>query len=252
MIRRIAAASVSLIALSAAANAADMYRAPEGVGGYKDSFVPVTTWTGFYLGASVGGAWGDLKVTNVDHYTGVDKFTNSPEGVFGGGTIGYNLQRGSFVFGIEGDLGYMDLSSTKIQPGSPGGDTKSRISGGVYGDVTGRVGYTVGSALFYGKGGFAFYNGEAEVFDNCNTGACGGALNQSNKSSTLTGWTAGGGVEYMIKPSWSIKAEYLHFDFGSDTVHFLSGGDRWKNDLTVDTVKVGVNYHLFSGYEPLK
>jgi outer membrane immunogenic protein len=241
--------TLTSIAGFASANAADVYGGPAG-GGYKDG--PwVQSWTGFYAGVHAGGASGDLKVTNLDHYTGVAKFTNSTDGAFGGGTFGLNLQRGNFVFGIEVDLGDMDLSNTKIQPGSPGGDTKSRISGGFYGDLTARLGYTTGAALLYAKGGFAAYNGHVEVFDNCNTGACGGALNQSNKGS-LDGWTVGGGIEYMINPSWSIKAEYLHFDFGHETVTFVASPFSWKNELTLDSVKAGVNYHLGSGYEPLK
>ncbi|MGA7326698.1 MAG: hypothetical protein WBX25_19955 [Rhodomicrobium sp.] len=38
---------VGSIALITAASAADMYRAPEPVGGgYKDGYVPAATWTG--------------------------------------------------------------------------------------------------------------------------------------------------------------------------------------------------------------
>ena len=77
-------------------------------------------------------------------------------------------------------------------------------------------------------------------------------LDQSNKSSTFDGWTAGGGLEYLVNPAWSIKGEYLHFDFGNQTVQF-TGGENWGNKLTVDTVKFGVNYHVGGrGYEPLK
>ncbi len=55
----------SMLAVIAAAivpaSAADMYRGESG--GYKDgpTYVPANTWTGFYIGAHVGGAWGDLK-----------------------------------------------------------------------------------------------------------------------------------------------------------------------------------------------
>ena len=75
----------SVVALGTA-NAADLS------GGYKDG--PAYAgfdWTGAYIGAHVGGAWSDLAVTNLDHYTGADKFSNKGNGVFGGGTLGYNL-----------------------------------------------------------------------------------------------------------------------------------------------------------------
>ena len=75
----------SVVALGTA-NAADLS------GGYKDG--PAYAgfdWTGAYIGAHVGGAWSDLAVTNLDNYTGAYKFSNKANGVFGGGTIGYNL-----------------------------------------------------------------------------------------------------------------------------------------------------------------
>jgi outer membrane immunogenic protein len=248
-------AGVSALALLAAisaapASAADIYRG-DAAASLKDGPAPSFSWTGFYLGAHVGGAWSDLKVTNVDHYTGAKHFTNSSEGVFGGGTLGYNIQRGALVFGIEADLGGMDLAQTKVQPGSPGGDTKSRLGSGLYGDITGRVGVAADRALFYAKGGFAIYDGAASVADDCTAGACGGNLDHTGKTDTFTGWTVGGGVEYMVRPNWSLKAEYQHFDFGSETVAF-TGGERWKNELTVDTAKVGLNYHVSRGYEALK
>ena len=31
------------------------------------------------------------------------------------------------------------------------------------------------------------------------------------------GYTAGGGIEYAIGNNWSVKAEYLHFDFDRAT-----------------------------------
>jgi outer membrane immunogenic protein len=39
-----------------------------------------------------------------------------------------------------------------------------------------------------------------------------------------TGWTAGAGVEWMITPNWSLKAEYLYFDLGS-----IAYASSWAN-----------------------
>jgi opacity protein-like surface antigen len=82
----------------------------------------------------------------------------------------------------------------------------------------------------------------------------------------LTGWTVGGGVEWLLNPSWSVKVEYLYYDFGLNDNNWnatfcpVGGGAcgsfaSWRvfdHDLTVNTVKLGVNYHLTSGYVPLK
>ncbi len=99
-----------------------------------------------------------------------------------------------------------------------------------------------------GKGGFAFYDGEAKT----TTGIPGFTVGSTG---TFTGWTAGAGAEYKLSPAWSVKAEYLHFDFGSENATLTSTGGTvygYKNDLTADSVKVGVNYFFGQGYAPLK
>lgn len=254
MLRRIVFTSASMIALTVAASAADMYvpgPVGPGPGGYKD--VPyVQSWAGFYVGVHVGGAWGSDNGTVIDANPAdtTHPFTLDSSGVFGGGQLGYNLQRGNIVFGIEADFGDMDLSAkasnSHIVNGIP---FETTTSGGFYGDVTGRLGYSFGSALLYAKGGFAFFEGDAKVH----------AVNPAffipeTSASGFTGWTLGGGLEYAVSPAWSVKAEYLHFDFGSER----SATDintlccSYEHQLTVDTVKAGVNYHIGPSYEPLK
>ncbi len=80
----------------------------------------------------------------------------------------------------------------------------------------------------------------------------------NDNNNTLTGWTIGAGLEYMINPNWSVKLEYLYYDFSMDNSTWdakynFNGGawvdnnNNWRwfnNDLTVNTVKLGINYHL--------
>jgi outer membrane immunogenic protein len=90
MVRRFVFASVSVIALSAAANAADMY-AP-GPGGYKD-YVPVSSWEGLYTGFNGGAGWSaDTPVVSVTNNFGGSATGKKldAQGGFGGGQIGYN------------------------------------------------------------------------------------------------------------------------------------------------------------------
>jgi outer membrane immunogenic protein len=237
----------------ASASAADMYVAPPaGPGGYKDAPY-VTSWTGFYAGAHVGGVWGNVDVTDTTGGVPPGPFRFSPDGVFGGGTAGYNLQRGNFVFGVEADIGYMNLNGSGIIPSStPPNHQDATLDGGLYGDVTGRLGYAFDRTLVYAKGGFAFYDGEGKQVTTKP-----GYIHSG--TSTFTGWTAGGGIEHYICPAWSIKGEYLHFDFGSQGASQTSVGDPpigfvYKNkfDATADSAKAGINYHFGSGYEPLK
>jgi len=76
------------------------------------------------------------------------------------------------------------------------------------------------------------------------------------------GWTAGGGIEWMAFPNWSVKIEYLYYDLGSVTstgvlsaftpvppvagVYALSES---KTHLNGNVVRAGINYH-FNWFEP--
>ena len=91
-----------------------------------------------------------------------------------------------------------------------------------------------------------------------------GTIRNFDNNNSLTGWTVGGGVEWLLNPNWSVKLEYLYYDFGLNdnnwNATFCNDGrcntiGNWRlfdHDLTVNTVKLGVNYHLTSGYVPLK
>jgi outer membrane immunogenic protein len=251
----ILAAALTGVMTLASANAADLYSGA-AAGGYKDGLAyGAANWSGFYLGAHIGGAWATdaVKDTNGDWcpVSGVGcSYNNDATGVFGGGQLGYNYQTGHFVVGPEVDLGYMDLSHTQVAPSYTSADASSTLSGGFYADVTARLGYTFDRTLIYAKGGYAYYGGSLSNFSSDIPGSLG--------TSGVSGWTAGGGAEYRINPSWSLKAEYQHFDFGSSTNTFplsewCSGEScPFKNGLTVDTVKLGLNYFVNAGYTPLK
>jgi len=218
--------------LAGAAQAADM---PLKAAPYAP---PVYNWTGWYIGAHIGGAWSDNTFTLRDD----DRFEDSTErgrhrsSVFGGGQIGYNFQSGSLLFGAEVDLGSMNPRST-VEFRNDTGDFAS-IRGGFYGDITARLGYVAGPWLLYAKGGGAFLdtrfrtNEESDVF---------------SSSKTTWGWAAGAGIEYMVSPAWSIKVEYLHFDFGRTTI--ATGTiDTVRFEPGADTVKFGLNYRFGGGY----
>jgi opacity protein-like surface antigen len=199
---------------------------------------------------------------------------NSTNG-FGGGQFGYNLQGGNylnflgpnFVYGIEVDLGAVALNQHNNRfVSTPMGGAVVPIGmaldghddGGFAGDVTGRLGYAWGSALIYAKGGFAFLDvgnrlRETIFFSDGTSRIIDGHNNNDN---FVTGWTVGGGLEWKVGPSWSIKAEYLHFDFSnSNNDNCCNDGlNNFRNNahLTADTVKLGFNYFWNAPPVPLK
>ena len=75
-----------------------------------------------------------------------------------------------------------------------------------------------------------------------------------SQSSFKTGWTLGGGGEFALNRSWTIKAEYLYVDLGkvtSTTSLFTPAGAALANskigysaDLNLHIARVGLNYRF--------
>ena len=258
--KKILLSAVSLAILSGSALAADL---PSRKAPVAPPPPPPPMWTGFYAGLNLGGGWGagngNSNAYNLDGLNG--GVTNNlgaggnSGGVIGGVQIGYNYAiTPMFLVGAEADFqgtsmgsgggskyGYLlniNNGRTAYVPGWVGGG----VSLPWFGTVRGRLGMTVmPTLLIYGTGGFAY----ADVQRN------GGYQN----SATQTGWTAGGGIEWMFMPNWSAKAEYLYTD--------VSGGNSgWGNNLGIslnsannntrwNTVRAGVNYHFNWGAAPV-
>ena len=225
--KRLLLGAVALIAFAAPAFAADMrprtytkapaYTAPEAV----------YNWTGFYIGGHVGGA-----------FAGNNSLQGSDARFLGGVQGGFDYQFApNWVIGAEAQ--YSWLGSNNGGVAFPGG-TVVTSSNDQLGSVTGRLGYTWGPALLYGKGGYAWR-------DDNNLGVTTGGVAQpfTTTGNRKDGYTVGAGLEYMFAPNWSAKAEYQYYNFGSTT--FTTGpaaivGTRFRDDE--HTVKAGINYRF--------
>jgi outer membrane immunogenic protein len=207
-------------------------------------------FNGGYLGAHVGGAWGDVEVKNDSPGVNPGPFNyNLDASFFGGGTAGYNWQHQSFLIGIEGDIGYLDPQGEgRIPSAAPSPNYQAlTLDSGFYADITARLGVTFDRTLVYAKGGYAYFDGEAMQA----TTKLGYAPTPTDG---FSGWVLGGGIEHFIAPNLSLKAEYLHFDFGTEHGYQTATlpdpptpvGFRFDNyhDVEIDTVKVGINYHF--------
>jgi outer membrane immunogenic protein len=107
--------------------------------------------------------------------------------------------------------------------------------------VRGRVGYTWDQTLFYATGGIAWGNfGYA-------ASATFGPSASASFNDTKTGWVIGGGAEWAFSPGWSVRAEYLHYEFaGTSRTVPTAGGNvtfGWQ-DTSVDVVRTGVTYRF--------
>src|SRR3974390_1910680 len=89
--------------------------------------VPAFSWTGTYVGLSLGGVWGSFR----DDPTVTAIVTGVPVSILGtdvrntswvgGGQAGYNWQVGSWVLGIEQDYQFTNLKSNFVFGVGPGG-----------------------------------------------------------------------------------------------------------------------------------
>ena len=224
------------------------------------AYAPAFSWNGCYLGGFVGGAWGgDARSRDLDGYNALnDTWSYSVDNsVIAGGTAGCNIQSGSVVFGIEGELGHMNLSGSAFDPLSPfiPLDTRSSTTiGDFYGVVAGRIGVAVDKTLIYAKGGLVFADTDVSTID---ANPAGGNTITTSRSHWETGLAIGGGIEHALSSNWSVKAEYLFLGLGSDGTtcgNATVGGGRfcWSHDNDdVHSVKLGLNYRFGHERAPL-
>lgn len=222
----------------------------------------VQIWAGTYVGLFAGYAWGEAEATEATDpslpfpfYNGIaTPYRFDPDGAFAGASAGFNWQWSTVVAGIEGELGYLGLRGSTIDPngaimfGTP--DTQTSFRSDFYAGLSGRFGLATGPVLLYVKGGAALLRAQASTIDPCVAPpvGCGTGLLTMRGSETMLGWSLGGGAEWAFDPRWSVKAEYQYFDFGSIDTAGVSNipGEFYRQsiDVTAHSVRFGVNYRF--------
>lgn len=171
------------------------------------------TWSGYILSP-------DINFTDELDLSGPGSaFLADPDGISIGAKAGYDHQVGNLVIGIVGD-GYYSFAD-----GGGAAGFESELN--YYGTIRGRLGVAAGRFMLYGTGGWAF--GELEVTDN---------LAGLSDSQTLSGWVAGGGIEYVWNNDINVHFGYRRIDFGTDTYSSLPGGAQ-QLDAEMDVFDFG-------------
>ncbi len=207
--RKLAIASIAAASLTSAAAAADLPQAPSPM------MVMPFTWTGAYAGAHGGFGWSTSG--------GLDA-----KGGFGGGQIGYNIQTGTLVLGVEGDIAGGDISQT-VNGTVFGIPFTTAFTNDALASIRGRAGLAYNTWLFYGTVGGGW--GYSKISGNIGTVPF-------SSDAWLSGWSAGAGMEWALGPNWSAKFEYLHYGLGTAN----SFGTVPSGKIDVDTLKIGINY----------
>ncbi len=232
----LAAATIGLAASQA--SAADL---PRKAPAYIPPPPPVATWTGCYIGANIGGAFGDASLSGPG-----GTVSTSGDGFAGGGQIGCDYQfTGGFVFGIRNMFdGTSNKKSGTIGGGPLAGDVLN-FNNQWFDTLTARIGYSFQPAwLLYLQGGGAWAHTSSNI--------TAGGVQIGQTSHTGSGWTIGGGAEWMFAPHWSVFLEGNYMDLGSrsGTAFTPAGttcapGCSFSAKATETTVLVGVNYRFF-------
>lgn len=207
-------------------------------------------WSGVYTGLNIGGGWSTTgNFGNNFNENGFNAGVSNrlPSGAIGGGQVGYNYHISPLlVTGIEADFQGTTMGSGSSVNNLAFYSNRWGYSMGTamnwYGTVRGRAGVAILPALLvYGTGGFVYgYVSRNGIVPN---------------GSTQTGWTAGGGVEWMFLQNWSAKAEYLYSSMTGGPTSLWGFYPSLPNPLQIsvnnqsgwNTIRAGVNYHFALG-----
>jgi outer membrane immunogenic protein len=208
-------------------------------------------WMGWYAGGNAGGSWGraqsDFIISGFATSIAASD-SDSPDGVIGGGQLGYNWQLNpNWLIGAEADIQASGetASSTRFDTVDfEGVTTNFETKIDWFGTVRGRLGYLFDRrTLLYATGGLAY--GRVSISGTSST-IIGGATAFSD-ADVNTGWTAGGGVESVAwDPRWTWKVEYLYLDLGTLDAAVSSGltTTRATTKFTDHVLRAGLNFHF--------
>ena len=266
----------AVIGAAAAESAAK--RTPASYSAYNALVAPGYNWTGFYVGANLGGSFGRSSTDYTIAGVPFGSTSQRMDGVVGGFQAGYNWQRGRGVFGWETDIQATSQRGssalTDFIPGVPGTpgipcinidgpNTPCRPGTGIpgtpgipavnaviayenklpwFGTFRGRIGFTPAERwLVYVTGGLAY--GDVSTFETLNVN---GASVFLNSTALRLGWTAGAGIETVIVNGWRVRVEYLYIDFGSITDTLIGIAPitpvATRSHVTDNIVRVGLSY----------
>jgi outer membrane immunogenic protein len=168
---------------------------------------PVADFSGLGVGVDAGAAVGAAGAA-------------STSGAIGGGHVGYNLQNGQIVGGVEADA-----MLTSIQGGIAGGTfsqdflTTARAKGG----------YVFGSFLAYGTAGFAWSTSEYSKLGN-------------DSSRSLPGVAYGLGAEFAVTRTISVRAELMRYNFSGAT--YASPTGSLSETTSTNLLRIGATAHF--------
>jgi outer membrane immunogenic protein len=238
--KRFLLTTTSLLAFAHVAGAADL---PARVPVKAPMMIPAASWTGFYLGIQGGAVSHRGKFEETSLFPALGSGDADKVGGIIGGYLGYNLQQGAVVYGLEADGSWVGAKATSSWP-ALGGNTNVSFDVNWLATVRGRLGIASDLTLFYVTGGVAFGG-----VKNSAVALSGGVpFDSISQSETRVGWTVGGGVERRFGSNWTGRAEVRYVDLGkSDNICAVPDGcgtysGNFKNSMIQGLVGIGMKF----------
>jgi len=226
-------ALVASLSFGAVAQAADLggdYRR----GSIKDDPLPVYNprfnWTGAYAGLQLGYAWADTDARSGPLAGFNQSYGYDGDGFIGGGHIGYNIQAGTLVYGIEADIDFADLDYGGLGTLNFGHQTEIEYMG----SIRARFGFAADRTLFYVTGGYAF--GEVDITKRNAAG-----VRFASYGDTRHGWTIGGGLEQAFTNNITARLEYRYTDLGDIDFRSVPVNSIDNSEVEVQSIRAGVS-----------
>jgi outer membrane immunogenic protein len=210
-------------------------------------------FAGAYIGTAVGIGGQRVQINNETSNT---VFRDRESSVALDGYAGHNWLYGRFAYGIETDINYLNTSPTAFDvatgPTTLTETTSLRSRVNWLGTLRARAGVVLHQDwLLYVTGGLAYAQIDHTLSDDCV--GCGnstfnlGPFTQSDKD-WKTGWTVGGGMEFLRDSRWRLRAEALYVDLGSKTHDYIvvapavtaTSVAKWDDQFWV--VRLGLAY----------
>jgi outer membrane immunogenic protein len=247
---------------------ADKYQ-PKQAGPAAAMTTTSTNWTGGQFGGNGGGSSLAQNFADPGSFLCPSpgpcvetpfSFSDHPTKFTAGGFIGYRVQLGNIVIGIEGDLSGKSGESSYTQSGfAVGGASETfhgKVKQGWDGSVRGRIGTLLGpNVLLYTTAGVALSEISGSFSFNS---VLGGDTVYGSKSwsDVKAGYTVGTGIEMRIVKGLTARVEYRYTDFGSQTTYvplFNTGGGcggvsvcgslaKIDTDTAFHTVRLGIGF----------
>jgi len=205
----------------------------------------ISDWAGFYIGINGGGgsASTSFEPQRFANINGVASSSfippsGSPSGGIFGFQAGHNWQWGPIVGGLEFDFDGADLtdSTTFFHFGAPDAFTRD-IKVDELASARARFGYLIfPNWLLYGTTGLGFGHFRIDATDTL----AGNFASTSNFVNEF-GWVVGAGLEWKFFDHWLLRGEWLHYDFGKETINGadVAPGGVLSNFNFRNTVDVG-------------